>query len=534
MAENPYVPIVTGVTTGGQAATQLNILGNNVGNKSFRITSALAEIENEAGFWEYGTVVYCVAEEGFYQYDLTDVWLPVFPQITNIPHMSFDLAPDDLNVAEGVLQWNATDGTLNLGMGGGAISLQIGQEMFVRVVNKTLAIIPDGVPVYVISSQGQRPSVALAKGDAHATSCVLGVTTQEIAINAEGYVTTNGYVRKIDTRGGAENWTEGDTLYLSKTVAGGLTNVEPSAPHHSGVIGIVTNVSQTQGSIYLNLIRHRDLTGLSDVDGTPVNTTGQILVWNETNKYWDASDNITDYASLITANTFAEVQSFEKGLVLPKTSATGIKVDTVTPTFGWRDMLGTIDTRPPTGAGAGAVPDFVQYRGNLYAYRFGTLTPNNHLHEAFVNFHLDHDYVPSTDIYIHVHWSQIVVDTGGGATPGISEWMFDISYAKGHGIAGGVGDPFIAPKTITVTQQASTTQYAHMIAEVVISGATDTATTFARTVFETDGILMVRGYRDPGTPNDTLNQDTFVHFMDCHYQSTGIGTKNRAPNFYGA
>ncbi len=26
--------------------------------------------------------------------------------------------------------------------------------------------------------------------------------------------------------------------------------------------------------------------------------------------------------------------------------------------------------------------------------------------------------------------------------------------------------------------------------------------------------------------------DLFVHFVDLHYQSSGIGTKNKSPNFY--
>lgn len=98
-------------------------------------------------------------------------------------------------------------------------------------------------------------------------------------------------------------------------------------------------------------------------------------------------------------------------LILSKTSGKGIKIDKVSPTFGWRDMLGAIETRPAAGGGATAIPDFVAYRGNIYDYRFGTVAPNDHLHEAFINYHIPHDYVPGTDLYLHVHWSQIVADT---------------------------------------------------------------------------------------------------------------------------
>jgi hypothetical protein len=221
-------------------------------------------------------------------------------------------------------------------------------------------------------------------------------------------------------------------------------------------------------------------------------------------------------------------------IVTSKASGTGIKVDIASPTFGWRDLLGAINVRDTAGGGASSRPDFVAYRGNIFQWRFGTNSPNNHLHECFIEFHLPHDYVPGTDIYIHTHWSQNTVDTGGAAgVPGVAKWYFEISYADGYGTAGGTADPFVAAKTIPVTQQGSTTQYGHMIAEVIISGASDTATTFDRTKFKVDGIFLVRIYRDPTDVADTLNQDTFLHFVDMHFQTNGIlGTKDKNSPFY--
>jgi len=41
-------------------------------------------------------------------------------------------------------------------------------------------------------------------------------------------------------------------------------------------------------------------------------------------------------------------------------------------------------------------------------------------------------------MYIHTHWSQIALDTGGaGGIPGNIAFYYDISYADGHGTAGG-------------------------------------------------------------------------------------------------
>ena len=240
-------------------------------------------------------------------------------------------------------------------------------------------------------------------------------------------------------------------------------------------------------------------------------------------------------AAVSAANATISVDTgiVPNGLIVPKTAGTGIKVDVDAPTFGWKDQVGHIETRPLAGGGATAIPDFIQYNGTIYQYRFGTAAPNNHLHEAFFNFHIQHDYVPGTDLYVHVHWSQIVVDTGGAAgVPGVAKWYFDISYAKGFGTAGGAADAFNAAITQSVTQQGSTTQYGHMIAEVAFSNAGGDATHIDRARFEPDGIVMVRVYRDPNDGADTLDQDTFVHEVDLHYQSTGVGSKQKSRDFY--
>ncbi len=250
---------------------------------------------------------------------------------------------------------------------------------------------------------------------------------------------------------------------------------------------------------------------------------------DEANLFWDDS---TDRLGIGIA-TPQETLAVAGDVVVPKTSGVGVKVDNTTPTFGWRDLLGDIKTRPAAGGGAAAQPDFVAYRGSIYGYRFGTIAPNAHLHEAFIEFHIPHDYVPGTDLYIHSHWSQIVADTGGAAgVPGVAEWFWDFTYADGHGTAGGAADPFVAPLTISTTQQGSTTQYGHMIAEVAFTNDGGDATHLDRNTIAVDGLVLVRVYRDPGSANDTLNQNTFLHFVDIHYQSTNMATKQRAPDFY--
>lgn len=198
-------------------------------------------------------------------------------------------------------------------------------------------------------------------------------------------------------------------------------------------------------------------------------------------------------------------------IILPKGSADGIKCDTAAPTFAWHDLFGDIAIR---GVG-GTDPTFAVYRGNLRGFQF---TVND---EVWNSFHVPHDYAPGTDIYIHAHWSHISTTvTSGSAT-----WGFDVSYAKGHDQAA-----FSATVNPTVAQAASTTQYQHMIAEVQLSAASPSATQIDTDNIEVDGLIMVRTYLSANTINGTPKP--FLHFVDIHYQSRDVGTKQKSPPFY--
>lgn len=137
------------------------------------------------------------------------------------------------------------------------------------------------------------------------------------------------------------------------------------------------------------------------------------------------------------------------------------------------------------------------------------------MQEVFITYHVPHDYVPSTDIFFHMHWSN------AAATPNTGNvvWSFDYSYAKGFNQA-----PFSAFTKVSVTQACPATRYQHMVAE--------TAAITIAALTEPDGLILVRAYRDASVGADTCTDAVFAHTADIHYQATGIGTKNKAPNFY--
>jgi hypothetical protein len=152
----------------------------------------------------------------------------------------------------------------------------------VKVVNKTGDDIPNGTPIYVIGAQGSRPKIAPAKADSIITTGVVGMTTEAIVKNASGYVTTVGLVRSVRTI----DWIAGTLLYLSSTVAGGLTSTRPIAPDFTVFVGYVLFQSGDDGVIIVSPIIIPRLLSLSDVlEGNPDN--GDTIRWSTANQRFE-------------------------------------------------------------------------------------------------------------------------------------------------------------------------------------------------------------------------------------------------------
>lgn len=247
--------------------------------------------------------------------------------IVDVDKLDFNTATTD-TAGVGQLVWNDQDGTLDLGLKGGNVKLQIGQENIVRVVNKTTPLIDllesNYQVVVVTGATGQRLSVKLAKADSDANSAgTLGLVTENIAKNQEGFITTVGLVRDINTTGSlqGETWNDGDILYLSPTVFGGITNVKPIAPQHLVIIGYVEYAHANHGKIYVKIDNGYELSELHDVayPTTPVNN--DFLIYNGVQSRWEnqkATASIINYnntSSGLTAtntqNAIDELQIYE-------------------------------------------------------------------------------------------------------------------------------------------------------------------------------------------------------------------------------
>ena len=202
-----------------------------------------------------------------------------------------DLTPTG-TLQVGRMQWNAIDGTMDLRMMGNNVTLQIGEENVTRVVNKSgINLLESNYQVVRArkvaegGAQGQRIAVVLAQGNSENNSTeVLGLVTETINTNQEGFITCFGEVKEIDTTGSlqGETWVDGDILYLSSTVAGALTNVRPIAPNHSVIVGYVTYAHAVHGKIYMAIDTGYELGELHNVYA-PSPTANQSIYWNATN-----------------------------------------------------------------------------------------------------------------------------------------------------------------------------------------------------------------------------------------------------------
>jgi hypothetical protein len=216
----------------------------------------------------------------------------------SVDNVTFDQTPE-LAGGVGVLRWNDTDGTLDLGLKGGNVTLQVGQEQIVRVVNKTNTDLLESeykvVRIRLASeggAQGQRLAVVLAQGDSDPDSVTtLGVVTENIANNQEGFITTMGLVRGINTTGSlqGETWVDGDVLYLSPTVAGGLTKVKPQAPNHTVTVAYVEYAHQNNGKLFVKIDNGYELDELHNVLITDVQNA-QVLTYDSVSGVWKNAD----------------------------------------------------------------------------------------------------------------------------------------------------------------------------------------------------------------------------------------------------
>lgn len=169
----------------------------------------------------------------------------------NFDYLDFDgFAPSSTKIRR--MSWNNADQTLNIGMEYGVVQ-QVGLETYARVQNNTGITIPNGT---VVGFTGAVPDSALSVAPYLADGAtpslyMIGVMTHDLPDTGQkGYCTVWGFVRDINTSA----FSIGDVLYASPTVAGGFTNVKPTAPDNVIPLAAVLKVGTADGIIFVRPI----------------------------------------------------------------------------------------------------------------------------------------------------------------------------------------------------------------------------------------------------------------------------------------
>ena len=433
-----------------------------------------------------------------------------------------------------------------------------------RVKNVAGVTLSRGMPVAFSGYNSGENAIEIVKAN-QATGVAIGIVEDATIANGSfGQVVAAGVIEGVNTSG----YTAGAILFVDG--AGALTATEPTSGYSQPIAFVLRNhatvgaiqvlaaypkqsaddVRYTAGvSVYSALSGHIGNTsnphsvtvaqigaiaatemgaasGVATLDATTRVPTVQLATGTADNTKFLRGDGTwsvpADLGAGIGSLTFYKADGTQDDIDL--TAATSLTTLEVTgefnmasaanfrvgTAFGWRDLMGPIEAR------GNSSPTWAVFRNGIYGYAF----PSNSSKEAFIVFHIDHDYAVGTNLYPHIHFSSKTTSAG------VVRFGIEWTVAKGHQQS--TGSIFGATTTtyVEATLTATVDQYKHFVLEVGDAAA------IPSTNVEVDGLILMRIFRDTASANDTFPDDIFVWQADLHYQTAKFATKNKAPNFY--
>lgn len=144
--------------------------------------------------------------------------------INNLAVITFDTLKTQLTQKAGQISWNQEDGTLDVRLYDNC-TMQVGQEVPIRVQNNTGVDIDNHKLVYIIAAGGEIPRIMLADNRySNAAYSIIGETTTPVPHGGTGYVTRLGKIHDASNAG-----YEGQPYYLGTN--GDKTFVKPTNAH---------------------------------------------------------------------------------------------------------------------------------------------------------------------------------------------------------------------------------------------------------------------------------------------------------------
>jgi len=144
------------------------------------------------------------------------------------------------------------NGALILQDGFTGVSLDIGKQMYMEVLNNTGATIVKGKAVRHNGTTDGKVKITLALADTFVNATILGITAHDIADGAMGVISKFGEVVGFDT----SSYSAGAPLYLSPTTAGDFTTVSPIIRTQVG--GVIVSHA-TLGRLFVTIANNAPL-----------------------------------------------------------------------------------------------------------------------------------------------------------------------------------------------------------------------------------------------------------------------------------
>lgn len=284
LGDNNYrkliIPTLQEVTTNGNTTTS-------------RISHADAISNNESATLGQVTTLIANATGG-----VTGDFVPYSGATKNMTLGDFSITADSYRFnltpvttqEKGRLLWNESLGSLTLGLNSN-VNNTIGLDDLILVRNQTGSTIQRGRVVSIIgaSSANEKLLIGLSDGTGvFDSNFILGVTTESISTNSNGYVINRGRISGINTTGSlyGETWVDGDLLYLNPNILGGLTKNVPIAPKIKTVIGVVVKSDSVNGILEVKINLSPEINDLNNVNISSL-ANRQLLVYNSTLGIWD-------------------------------------------------------------------------------------------------------------------------------------------------------------------------------------------------------------------------------------------------------
>jgi hypothetical protein len=159
-------------------------------------------------------------------------------------------------------------------------------RLITQVYNNTDSTIPKGSVVYISGRHSSNlPTIALATGNSEENSYkTFALVETDIATSNSGVVIQAGKIENLNLP--TSSFTDGDIVYLSPSVPGGLTITKPLAPNHICKIGSITRAHPNFGSIEIKIENGWQMDEMSDVQIPLYPNDSNLLQYSRVDSLW--------------------------------------------------------------------------------------------------------------------------------------------------------------------------------------------------------------------------------------------------------